>query len=705
MGAADSTAEAASDTARDARQLFQQKCVTCHHDGKKPAGGLHIMDAEALKSSGWIDTDDPSASELFNKLDPKESGLSVMPPSPGERVSPSQENIILRWIQEGAPDLTPEEIALKPWSHWFAKAKQHLDANPESAEHTRFLYMPDQLESDQLEQLPRIAHYVLAHLSRLDRPQKEQPMSVEGEDRLVAFDLRNYGLSERDWQVLVHLASLRPSVRTHAFEEVAHKTGTRQPMMLLSELITRGFFHPGYPVIKRHPTNLREWKAQLGVSQHEAEGRGALRNFTTTTSGVSGFMRTLHRFDHPSNPRKVFWESDDFKDNVGRSNPIANPFGAAKYRDGSEVVWFDGIPEFGLFDGKDNIIAEGPFQVVQDFAEPDFKVKLGKSCASCHLNGVRFTKDHLREHALKFPRAYGHQLQRILRLHPDAEETQNILDADMKLFHDAMIANQVDPLAPQMIQQIVESEAGGFTIERVSLMLGVSEEQIMAALDSDSVLALNIGIMRTEAVDAENFKEFAPRLCRALGLNNAPTRNPMLLAGNEALHDRHFDVAHIRYQWAQLLDPDNADIQAAISRFEPWATQQNATRAIRNADTPEERSAFFYTRALAKFRSKDLNGALVDANAAVAADHTNTRAAMLAGNIREALKQQWSPKPQSGWQGKPNGWQSKQRGWNALPKGWTGQKKPWSPPASSPNSGQQWNHQTQQPAWRRKGQH
>lgn len=78
-----------------AKRVFATKCFRCHANGITKGGFGGMQDLEALKASKYIDTDNPTLSEIYTISLSKEMPLNIK-----EALSEEELESVLSWIQE-----------------------------------------------------------------------------------------------------------------------------------------------------------------------------------------------------------------------------------------------------------------------------------------------------------------------------------------------------------------------------------------------------------------------------------------------------------------------------------------------------------------------------------------------------------------------------------------------------------------------------
>ncbi|MDA1292417.1 MAG: cytochrome c [bacterium] len=574
----------AGDNTSEVQSIMQRMCAKCH-SGPSAKAGVDVSDMPSLIKDGWVTPKNISESTLWDSITREED-----PMPKGGVLSGAERSAILEWILQGAPTTKKQLPPVRPWSHWFAAAARHLDAYSDEAKDIRFLCVPETLQDAQLSQVPDLVHYVLSYLARKSSKGKPLPMAVKGEPRLVAFHLSTYGLEPIDWDVITFSSMVVPVQSSWNWERAKTKT----PILFLTEFGSTAFYHPVYPVIKRHTMTWQEMLVDMNADKDWAEQQGTRSRWTTLTSGVSSFPRILDRYPNRSGDVTI-WESDDFASASREANPIAHPFSVSAIRDGSEMVMFrdDRLPEFYLADDKGNLIHQGPITVVSDARQPSLHVALGKSCASCHSTGTVPVDDYLRSAVSRFSFAYASlQIERTLRLHRSSQQSDALVQKDAHQFLGLMKKLEVKPESAVLLQRLVEEQAELATMDRLSRILGVQPSAIENALDSNAELARHLGTLVTgPGISWEVVEDKLPQLLLSLGLPVASLKNPMMEQGWRKQEQNRYEQAHLSFQWASLLDPDDAASFAAANRSQPKVVIARCERILK--ENPRDRVTRF----------------------------------------------------------------------------------------------------------------
>ena len=88
---------------RDVRPILSDSCFYCHGpDENHRKAGLRL-DVEEEAKSWVIDVEDPAASELLARIDADDPELQMPPADSDKRLDGQQQEILRRWVQQGAP--------------------------------------------------------------------------------------------------------------------------------------------------------------------------------------------------------------------------------------------------------------------------------------------------------------------------------------------------------------------------------------------------------------------------------------------------------------------------------------------------------------------------------------------------------------------------------------------------------------------------
>ncbi|MEL7266849.1 MAG: c-type cytochrome domain-containing protein, partial [Planctomycetota bacterium] len=88
---------------RDVRPLLASKCFACHGpDEEHRAAGLRLDERSSAVEYGAIDLKSPAESEILHRIVSTDDDLRMPPPEAGAPLTTAQQDIIDRWIRQGA---------------------------------------------------------------------------------------------------------------------------------------------------------------------------------------------------------------------------------------------------------------------------------------------------------------------------------------------------------------------------------------------------------------------------------------------------------------------------------------------------------------------------------------------------------------------------------------------------------------------------
>lgn len=205
---------------------------------------------------------------------------------------------------------------------------------------------------------------------------------------------------------------------------------------------------PLYHDLLALPRSLVDLERLLGVdatrdlAEERSVARAGLRS-----SGVSQNNRVLER--HASS-YGAYWKSFDFRDSVDQQNVFQHPraFNAA----GSEIIFNmpNGLQAYLVADGFGRRINEAPIAIVSDRTNPDDPViRNGRSCMSCHYDGVRHFRDETRS-VLQANASSPFDRDKALAIYPPQETLNRLIERDRERWNSAAaLASGPAASAPQ----------------------------------------------------------------------------------------------------------------------------------------------------------------------------------------------------------------------------------------------------------------
>ncbi len=418
-----------------AQQILKQRCVQCHGTQGRAFNGVVVDDHARLVGS----RDRPVAPRDDQSLLLRLVREGTMPPGDAELTATEVETLT-RWVAQGAPPW-PED-AVPPRREFFGEADtvraigQDLLSLPQR--HRRFIRhfsLVHLYNAGVGEQEIGVHRQALAKLLNSLSWQRRTavPQALGPEPMLLRIDIRDYGWTERTWRRLID----RYPYVLGRFDEQSIQALSGSPVAYLRAdwFVAEASEPPLYYEILGLPPTVSELEQLLGVDtvRHLAEERGVIRG-GVGQSGVSRNNRVLERHDAPHG---AYWKSFDFRSNAGLQNIFQHPldFRAA----GGEVIfhlpnWMQG---YYLADADGRRIDKGPSDVVFDRTNPSSaEIVVGRSCMSCHADGMKRFRDDVRPVLVRRP--LSEERETALMLYAGQADLDRLLDEDESRFRRAL---------------------------------------------------------------------------------------------------------------------------------------------------------------------------------------------------------------------------------------------------------------------------
>src|SRR6266404_4464862 len=421
------------ETASLAREILNRRCFSCHGANGVARKNVFVLDRERLVATQVVVPGD-RASLLLRLI---ESGAM---PEGGPTLSDPEKSVLREWVIAGAPD----------WYDTTSLERAFIDERK----------IVKLIEQDLLNQPQRsrqfLRYFSLAHLYNAGVPELEletyraalsklvnslswhkeitRPAVVDAARTLFRIDLRDYNWTGATWELL--LASYPYALRSAEGSIVTRVSGAQAPYVRADWFVANASVPPLYHDLLALPRSAVDLERLLGVdaardlAEEKNVARAGLR-----ASGVSQNNRVLER--HVS-IHGAYWKSFDFRNSVDQQNVFQHPLGFNPA--GSEIIFNlpNGLQAYLVVDGFQRRINEAPVAIVSDRTSPDDPViRNGRSCMSCHYDGVRHFRDETRS-VIQANLSGSFDRDKALAIYPPQENLDRLIERDRDRFRSAV---------------------------------------------------------------------------------------------------------------------------------------------------------------------------------------------------------------------------------------------------------------------------
>jgi mono/diheme cytochrome c family protein len=427
--------EPAQEVALRAQQILKERCYQCHGANNVARKNVFILNRTRLIASQIVIPGDENS--LLLKV--VESGAM---PLDGAQLSSPEKAALRDWIRAGAPSWENEKA--KQVTRGFITEAEVLGliredlakSRERSRPFVRYFSITHLFNSGAGEQELETYRVALAKLLNSLSWHKEiaVPMPINPLRTVFRIDLRDYQWTAATWDLI--LQAYPYGYRTQDGEVIKLLSSSDLPYLRADWFIVNASAPPLYHELLGLPQTLRELERMLGIDtmrnldEEKNVIRGGLRS-----SGVSQNNRVLER--HVS-PYGAYWKSFDFRSNLGAQNIFSNPLHLTPA--GGEVIFNlpNGLQAYFLANGAGQRLDAAPIEIVSDRNNPDEPIiQNGRSCMSCHVDGVKTFRDDVRA-MVKGTSLSTLDQEHALALYQPQEMLEIFLEKDRQRFREAM---------------------------------------------------------------------------------------------------------------------------------------------------------------------------------------------------------------------------------------------------------------------------
>ncbi|MCA9050593.1 MAG: DUF4384 domain-containing protein [Planctomycetaceae bacterium] len=473
------SADDGDDLDRKVATLFRARCVNCHDDrGKAAGGGVDNLLNFSELADGYIDSENTADSTLLaltvgdDATMPRKRYRDVEWNGP---LTEAEQELLKEWILRGGPS-DEYRTAGQASSRELISEQQVVDAiaadmgrlQGSELQHARYLTLCNlhnhsKVSDGDLEICRAAVVKTLNSLSQnsdvlgLDTSAAVNRLVAADPDRTIfRFDLRHIGWSHIEWDRLSRHYPYAVIHRSGNGRTLYTQTSSDLPYLRADWFVFAALQPPLYHDLAGIPSTLQELEQKLGINRTQAVRQRLVDRAGMEASKVSVNNRLLERIALKSRAG-AFHISDDFGSNDGEQNFFDNPLGPpgvfdtqhAYRQDGGEVIFNlpNGFQAYAVVTGKGDRLNTAPQAIVSDPTMPGGVIINGISCLSCHIHGMKpdigdsraATLDRVREAALMNHRRFSvPERELISELYPAQEKFAGLLEQDRRRFLDAL---------------------------------------------------------------------------------------------------------------------------------------------------------------------------------------------------------------------------------------------------------------------------
>src|SRR5262249_15348952 len=408
--------------AKQAQAVLKTHCYRCHGQQGAVEGGMnYILDLDKLVQRKKVVPGSPDKSPLYKKI-----VNNLMPPADEKpRPSDADRDVLRQWIERGAPRggtvARRSVIGETDITNYILTDLETLE--PRARRFARYfsiahLYNAG-LGEDELQTYRNALAKLINSLSW--HPRIAVPVAIDPARTGLRIDLRQYMWDHNLWNRVLADYPYGVFQDTAGARAVAVAAATRMPCVRGDWFLATASRAPLYYDLLQTPQQLAELERQLRVDvvQNVQQERVARAGFNG--SGVARNNRILERHD---SVHGAYWRTYDFaevpqnlvdRQNLlpDRRNIFAYPLGPGSLENqfhpaGGEAIYNlpNALHAFIIVTANGVRVDKAPTAIVSDPKRPDRAVEAGLSCMSCHVRGINFKDDQVREHVAKNPKAF-----------------------------------------------------------------------------------------------------------------------------------------------------------------------------------------------------------------------------------------------------------------------------------------------------------
>ncbi|SHL22591.1 c-type cytochrome [Roseibium suaedae] len=473
----DTTAVPTDNLALQADEFVGRYCRNCHGLGESAQGSFPAGElASIARNPAFVTPGDRSKSLLYTSVS---SGRMPYGNSPSD----AELEALGAWIDNLNSTAVAAEPApparSRPMRHWRKEAELALRDLAEVDERDRpftryysFMNLYNGVNPcEEEDAFARRLDLFQAGFRKLinsvsQGPRLVMPTVVDGSDNLlVRVDIRDLKWDPERWQTLsaTYPYGYAPG-NDPSLEALANGTRADLPIMRADWFMANASRPEMYHMLLSLPENIEDLEQAMGVDVNRNIERldVARAAFLEGSSGVSDHNRMLERHDLPGGG--YYWKSYDFAGSRGVQSLKLHPHGPDAVsplhdglepfeHDGGEMLFTlpNGMQGYYLSTAAGDRLDRGPTSIVSFRQRPIGKgidIINGRSCMSCHYDGIIAKRDQLRSHLETSALFSLDQRDTLLRMYVEQKELDALYAKDRAFFIDALTKIDAVETAP-----------------------------------------------------------------------------------------------------------------------------------------------------------------------------------------------------------------------------------------------------------------
>lgn len=502
----------------DVKSILTDKCLVCHFT-PSPYDQYDVAKAKA--------------NAFISRIGKATNNPERMPKDPKPPLSIEERRLIERWKADGLKEIPEDcsdarptgDVDLLYLESAIISDLARLEAD--DRENTRYLVTLHR-EGDFTQGVSRS----LSSLSSEDTPYTPQEVS-EG---LYRLDLRSYGLSQDDWELIEDRDRFDLESFTDEGVQIKFLTGTRKVWMHFDNFIDITQTGDTYYELTGVADNVNQLLKDLGVNV-----AGQFNDLSAQFIGFNGSEislqknRLLVRFESEDG---YVWITFDTEPPIsdGRNlflNPCLNGTGCQSLYQFSagEVIYSLPNGSFGFFlfnaAGERQNEAAIELGIVQNTRAAkiglDSQIDIGGDCHRCHHKGILSATDEIRGHVTRSGSLFeAADREVILKIYKSSEANNAIFTSDNARYTNSLDALEIDP-AKDHINEARDEIRFDWSVAQIASFLLLTEEQFIQGLQGSGQGSQEVGQLLTGGrITLDQFVDILPVLKNDLRLFQEP---------------------------------------------------------------------------------------------------------------------------------------------------------------------------------------